>query len=300
MLEDRLYETILIEGNSPERALTRLQKAGICLYKVKKLKKNQILATLTKKDSRKVFAIYPNLCYNREDKKAYSVKKIGEVGLNKRLGSLTKRWGVAVGVAVFLCLVSLSELFVFSVKIVGEKSYAREVEEILSLHGVKKNKLYPKGREEEIATALLSLQGVSFASVKKFGVTVQVEVRTSPFMDVEETQGDMQAKHTGKLVSATVLRGTLLKNIGQTVYQGESVVGGYILTGENEKIVVSPSAKIILSCVFEEFYAVEREEDAYAKALLYIDGEIQEKTAERTENGYAVKIVYLVVERINF
>ena len=70
MFENKLYEKIVIEGNSPERALSRLQKAGICLLKVKKIKKNQILAIVTKKDSEKVFAIYPNLCYNREDKKA--------------------------------------------------------------------------------------------------------------------------------------------------------------------------------------------------------------------------------------
>ena len=300
MIEDRLFEKILIEGNFPERALSRLQKSGIALYKVKKIKKNQILATVSKKDSRKVFAIYPQMCYNREDKKAYSVQKAGKIGLYKRLDFLCRRWGVILGVATFLFFTSLSELFVFSILVTGETSYAREAEEILSSFGVKKGKPYPKGREEKIATALLSLQGVTFATVQKSGVTVKVELQTSPFMDAEQAQGDMKANHTGVLLSATVLRGTLLKNIGQTVQKGEPVVGGYILTGENAKTDVAPSAKIVLLCTFEETYPVENEDTAFEKALLYIDGTIKEKQAEKTETGVRVKIVYEVTESINF
>ena len=57
-------ERMIIEGLMPERALLRLRRAQIPIYNLKKIKKNQILFTVKRKDVEKVFAIYPNLCYN--------------------------------------------------------------------------------------------------------------------------------------------------------------------------------------------------------------------------------------------
>ena len=50
-------EKLIVEGVQPEKALVRLQKAGIDVFHAKKIKKNQILFTVSKKDSEKVFAI---------------------------------------------------------------------------------------------------------------------------------------------------------------------------------------------------------------------------------------------------
>ena len=66
-----LKETLLLEGLMPERALLRLRREGIAVYDAKKIEKNQILFRIKRKDSEKVFAIYPNVCYNN------SIKRIG-------------------------------------------------------------------------------------------------------------------------------------------------------------------------------------------------------------------------------
>ena len=50
-----LLEKIVIEGIMPERALSKLQREGICVYHAKKLKKNQILLSVKKKDTEKQF-----------------------------------------------------------------------------------------------------------------------------------------------------------------------------------------------------------------------------------------------------
>ena len=54
-------DKILIEGLMPERALLRLRRVGIGVYNAKKIEKNQILFSVNKKDTEKVFAIYPTL-----------------------------------------------------------------------------------------------------------------------------------------------------------------------------------------------------------------------------------------------
>ena len=58
-MKDRLApwfkDRFLIEGVMPERALLRLKRAGISVFNVKKPQKNQILFSISKKDSEKVF-----------------------------------------------------------------------------------------------------------------------------------------------------------------------------------------------------------------------------------------------------
>ena len=63
-LFERGKEKILLEGLMPERALLRLRRAGIAVYNVQKIKKNRIVFLIKKKDSEKVFAIYPKMCYS--------------------------------------------------------------------------------------------------------------------------------------------------------------------------------------------------------------------------------------------
>ena len=77
-----LKEILLLEGLMPERALLRLRREGIAVYDAKKIEKNQILFRIKRKDSEKVFAIYPNVCYNNS---VY-------IPFSKRLGTIIEFW----------------------------------------------------------------------------------------------------------------------------------------------------------------------------------------------------------------
>ena len=78
MLFGNFRQRLLIEGIMPERALLRLRREKIAVYNVKKRGKTQILLSVKRKDTQKVFAIYPNVCYNDNAYSPYSVKKLGE------------------------------------------------------------------------------------------------------------------------------------------------------------------------------------------------------------------------------
>ena len=69
-----LLEKIVIEGIMPERALSKLQREGICVYHAKKLKKNQILLSVKKKDTEKVFAISADMWYTKLIKNSFFVR----------------------------------------------------------------------------------------------------------------------------------------------------------------------------------------------------------------------------------
>ena len=80
-------EKLIVEGVQPEKALLRLQKAGIDVFHAKKIKKNQILFTVSKKDSEKVFAIYPKMWYNISRKKKKKAAYRTLACLSRSIGS---------------------------------------------------------------------------------------------------------------------------------------------------------------------------------------------------------------------
>ncbi len=287
----------------PERALLRLKRAGIPLYKVQKPEKTRLLFEVKKKDLEKVFAIYPNVCYNNSTYRAYRVEELGSVGWGKTVDFLKNRAGVVLGIFAFCALTLATDSLVLGVDIVGSTVYTREVLQALDHHGVKKYALYPEGREKEVTAELLQIKGVEFCSVRRRSRRVIVEVRTTPFQTETLVHAPLQAERAGRLVELTVLRGTPLKKAGEEVEAGDALVADWFETGEGEKTTVAPIARARLACTYERAYECETEEEAFANAYLELDlldgDEITEKSVTQTEKGFHVKINYLIVRKIN-
>ena len=211
-----------------------------------------------------------------------------------------KRLGVFIGILLFLSCTLVANRFVFRIDVVGTDAYRREVLCALEESGIRTFAPYKKGCEGEVSAKILSLKDVSYCSVKKTGMTVRVEVRLSAFSEPAPSAGDMTAKHTGTLVQAAVVRGTLLKQPGESVEAGEPLVGAYFLTESGEQVPVTAIARVSIACIYDEIVEAETEEEAFAAAYLAIDGEITEKSCEEAEGGFRVKISYTVTETINF
>ena len=290
-----------IEGLMPERALVKLKRAEIPLFEVRKTQKNRILLSVNKKDIEKVFAIYPKVCYNNAYN-PYQVRFLGETGVGKILSWLKNRAGFVLGALAFGCVSLFFDSFTFGVVFVGSSVYEREAKQALEGYGVKPFARYADGNEDLICSKLLALDGVEFCSVKKQGLWVRVEMRVGETFAPNMQSGDMQAGHTGEIVSITALRGTPLKKAGDTVCKGDSLVGGWFVNGE-ERVSVAPIARVSIACLHEAEYEVESEEEAFAKAYLALGLEknctVEEKSVEARENGFFVRIAYTAVESIN-
>ena len=172
---------LLIEGMMPQRAINRLRREGICLKNVEKRKKNQIVLTVDEKDIEKVFAIYPNVCYNSDRYTAYIVRIMPAFGVKKLALMAGKRIGLWVGCAVFLLGTLFSDSLVLRIQMTGDRVHSSSVLEILERYGVEKYKGYPKENADLIAAEILRLNGVGFCALRKVGSTLVVEIRTSPF-----------------------------------------------------------------------------------------------------------------------
>ena len=292
-----------VEGIMPERALLRLQRAGICVYNAKKIKKNQILFSVSQKDSEKVFAIYPNVCYNISAYSPFTVTKIGAEGIAKYVEIIKKRVGLLLGGLLFMALLTFSDGFVFGVEFVGTPIYQREVYAVLEEGGIKPFARYKQTSEDVICSKILALDGVEYCSVQKVGLWARVELRFSPFTQRIPKKENMIAQHAGNLLSLTVLKGTPMKKIGDEIAPGDVLVEKYFYLESGGQVCVEPIARASIACLYEEKIEAATEEEAFAKAYLLLglsDGDrITEKEIVGEEGLYSVKIGYIVIETIN-
>lgn len=299
-----LYERIQIEGLMPQRALLRLRRAGIPLYRIQKTQNNRICLQVERKDLARVFALYPQIVEGQTAYRPYTVKRLGGVGLAKVVDFCKNRLGFVLGGLLFCVITLAADSFVFGVELVGSQEYKREVMQALEENGVDLFAPYKTGKEDLVTAKLLSLDYVEFCSVQKVGNRVRVEIRTSPFSTNVLKKGPMQAKHTGELISLTVLKGTAVKKVGDKVTAGEMLVQDVLTTQEGEQVRVEVIARARISCVYEGVYEdVATEEEAFAKAYLSLalgeKDELTSKQITQTEKGFHVKITYLVTESMN-
>ena len=306
MLFGNFKEKLLLEGAMPERALLRLRRAGIGVYKAKKLEKTKLIFRVKRKDVPKVFTIYPSACYQGATYSPYTVQKLGAAGLGRYLEKAKARIGLPLGGLLCLILLLLSDSLVFAVEFSGTDVYKREVYETLEQNGVRLFAPYKEGNEDGISAQLLRLSGVEYASVHKNGHRLIVELRTSPFSSAKFERGGMQAKHTGELIALTVIRGTPLKKLGEKVTAGEMLVEDRFHTQDGGQVCVEIIARACISCVYEGNFSAVSEEEAFAQAYLNLGltekDRVESHTVLPTEEKdiYRVTVRYTAIETFNF
>ncbi len=291
-------------GIMPERALLKLRRGGISVYKAQKTQKNQLLFEVKKKDIRKVFAIYPKVCYNSSSYHPYAVEETGSVGLAKLVDFCKNRTGALLGGLGFCAITLALQSMTFGVELVGNSAYKREVLSTLAQEKIRPFALYDEGKQDVLTAKLLTLQGVEFCSIRKTGFWVRVELRTSPFPRLSAHRESMLATRSGEIRSMTVLQGTPLKKEGEYVQAGEPLVGNWLQTEKEEKIEAHPIARVRIACTYEEIFPQATSfEQAFAEAYLRLElsegDEITSKRIEPTESGYLVQMTYEVTESVN-
>jgi hypothetical protein len=291
-------ERFALDGNMPERALLRLRREKIPLYRVQKTANNRILFSVRRQDKEKVLTLYPQTGTH-----AYRVRHLATEGVGKHLTAAWKRIGLVLGGIVGLILVMLSQNLVLSVEFVGSECYKRDALQVLDEVGIRAFSPYQKGQEDLVCAKLLALDGVEFCALKKTGNRLAVEIRLSPFPKVETETGNMQAKHNGEVLAMTVLRGSPHVKIGETVRKGETLVEDHFTTEQGGQVRVEIIARVCIACVWEGEVEAESEEEAFAKAYLVAmltdHDTLQETTIENNGKTYRVKMIYQAIETMN-
>lgn len=303
-------ERFLLTGNA-DRGLDRLKKSGFSLYDVKKTQKDGVTFLLDGKQARKVFAIYPKTWYNIGERGGVEIRSLGKTGALPLLQKLKKRVGLSIGLATFCIATAFSDKLVFSVRYIGDPVTIEEAKRVVQTYDLKPFRRLDEAKSSAISSALLSLDGVAFASVKKNGRVAYVQTAASPFSVDTRQKGDMTARHDGVLRSLIALSGEIVAAENSPVKKGDLLVSATVVSGEGtdrkwKSTVVSAMAKI--ERVFCTRFPIVDLNDADAREIALFTLAEQEPslcaikavTTERLDEEYAVTLTYLVAETWNF
>ena len=301
-----ILEQFILEGVFPERALLRIRREGIPLFHVKKVQKNQILFSIKRKHTEKVFAIYQNVWYNIAEGCPYTLKRVGANFPRRIQQTLTQRVGLAIGAICFVLLCLFSQNYIFRIEILGTNVYKREIYQALEDGGLTLYSRYDSANNARICANILRLDGVSFCTLKKQGVTLIVEVQSNPFTKPQQIQGDMRSCYQGEILSLCVLKGTPLVKAGEKVQVNQALVGGYFQTQEGKRVDTEVLAWAKIGCEYQAEIQAQTVEEAFAVAYLSL-GDSQNVSitnsdvvaVENVDGAFYVRIQYTVTQSIN-
>lgn len=276
-----------IEGLNAFCAADKLNRAGVAVFSVQKVKKNAISLEVESKDAEKAFAILQSSCYN--------VRKRGVRGLTRLRKDCLRSAGLLCGAVLFALCVLGAQTRILKIDVVGSGAcYRAEVLEILCAGGVEPFKAMP--RETAPFTAeILSLPRVSFCAFRTSGGILTVEVQVSDENALTESR-PLYAPATGTVSELTVVRGMPCVQVGDAVRQGDPIVLNTALYGETERGVIVIARVKICYPVTAEYGGTA--EEAVAQALLDY-GELEIGQTEQTETGWLVTGTAFAVASVN-
>lgn len=265
-----------LEGLSVHRAVDRLRREGIAVLSARRIEKNGLKITVNANERKKAFTILQGSCYN--------IKKCRPAGVLRLAQRVSRAAGAFVGALAVLPCVLFLQGRVLRIEVTGSGAYLEpEIMAVLSAKDVGYFSAMPA--PNAVVPEILSLPRVHFCSVKgENGIlTVRVEVgdETSPL-----AARPLLSPAKGTVEELTVLRGTPLAQVGDSVERGQEIVGDYVLRGEErERCIVV--ARVRIAYPVSREYELD-EERARLQAMLDF-GEISDLHTTKTATGWRVE-----------
>ena len=243
----RIFTRFTVEGLNLDRLIGTLSRRGIRLYRMRKINRKTLKFSLKNEDKQKFFAIMENMCYN--------VTETGEYGLGMIPALLGRHPGAVLGVFLLAFSLFFGDAVMTGVQFSGSGAlYAAEAERTLEECGVRPFTFFAAYDRDELERLLLKNPHFSFASVKKEGNRLVVELALAD----EETPlfGEKKALVSpvaGEIEYVKIYRGSALVAPGDRVERGALLIEGKVLSGEEELevsvlgevgILVTDTAKI--------------------------------------------------------
>lgn len=274
-------------------------RADIPVYRIKK-RGAKLHINVKREYIEKVFAIFARPCYNM---------RIRRKSKSMRFAAFVKRrLGLFIGAAVFIAATVFSQSIVFKIKITGSGSFLKpQVLAAADECGVKEWSLC-KGADTPLLQAkILALPGVNFCSVQRDGAYLIIDVQTEESEYAPVVGEPLRASVDGVIRKIVTVCGTQLKNEGESVKKGETLIGTYTLSesGEQSPCIAVGFAEICATADISLYYKEESDknrEDALSSTALYSENVI-EKSVEVRNNGdgvvYEVHFTYAVTVAVN-
>ena len=221
----RGYARFDITGAKPENLLNLMSSQGIIFWRVKPIADYRLRFTARRADAEKVRCLaLKSLC---------TVNEVSMHGVPEFAVKLRKRYTLLLGFAAFLMLLLFSSFHIWDIEVYGNENVSRAcILNALEECGVGIGSYWPDFVPDNIRSeALVRVPKLSYLTVNVYGSRAEVIVRErveAPKPVQEKMPTDVIAKKAGIITRMNVYRGCALTQIGQTVLQGEILVGSEV------------------------------------------------------------------------
>ena len=254
----KIFVQYKITGYNLDRLINLLKRKGICLYDVKKQDAKTMFVSVNYNQSKKLFAITKELCYN--------ISKVKIKGKNYPIYYFYKNFGILIGAIVFIFIATYFNGFILDVKFVGTGGVtSTQIQKTLNSLGVKKFSRFNSYDLSELSSLILrENQNLSFVSCEKVGNVLRIE--SSLVKDhggvLTGTAESLICPIDGVIENLKIYRGRAMFNVGDFVKKGDVLVSGKVIYKEQEIAVnVLAVATIIANAWFYYESDVEQNEN---------------------------------------
>ena len=219
-----------------------------------------------------------------------------------------RRLGLFIGAAVFIVATVFSQNIVFKIKVTGSGSFLKpQILAAANECGVKEWSFCRSADTPMLQAKILSLPSVNFCSVQREGAYLIIDVQAKESDYTLASSEPLVATENGVIKRIVTVCGTQLKNDGDSVKKGETLIGAYTLSEDGEKspCMAVGFAEICVTHNLSLYYDKESDknkEDALSSTALYSENVI-EKSVKVKPHGegvvYEVNFTYLVTVAIN-
>ncbi len=223
--------SLLVKGKGGVRVLSAIGK--ICRVSDVVVSADGVRFFVPAKLLPQIVALLDNLCYD--------YKIIGYSGAAPALARAITRVGLIAGILLFIALLAVYPSLVTRIDIVGvdgeiTSALNGEIRQILCSCGIEEGKWLPKFDRDDVGKRLLALEGVAYAGVKRNGTHVSVLIKRELEPDrLWEIDGSaVKAKRLATVTRVIVEGGTAQVKYGDVVREGDILIDGYVLFGEDK------------------------------------------------------------------
>ena len=228
-------------GYNLERWLNFLTSKGTKFFSVEKQDVKNSVVEGSLFDEKKIEKFFKS--------KNISVQKKEYGLLAKPIVFLKKRWGILVGLFVFVCFFAVATNFVWKIEITGnERCSTQEIEKVLEENGIGFfSSINSKSNEEIEKIISNNFDVISLVSVVKKGTSIIVNIKEKLFNEEYESleKGEfLIAKQDGIITEINLIQGTLLVKVGDFVRAGDRLVAPFAVDSSGKQIPIQPKAEI--------------------------------------------------------
>lgn len=276
-----------------ERALKKLHDGGIPVYRLRE-QGAKLSFCVREEYVEKVFAIFAHRCYNIG---------IGRFSAKKRLvNALIARIGLVIGALLFIAVALMANALVLRIEVTGNGAYlAPDVIAAARECGFAEWTTARNADAPALSARVLSMNGVTFCSVKRKGSCVVIEVVCGDEGGKGADYRDFISPEGGTVVSLVAVCGTPLVEEGQEVAAGDRLIGAYSLSedGTQRPCLAAGFVRILVTRSQSVFFTQENEDNA-AIALgitsLYCEkAESKSYTVSPCEGGYVYDVTFTYI-----